>query len=81
MQHGTRQFLKSEEVPDMNNFNMNPWSNIPGDIVAVTGYGTDPNRNYALIDSAGNVYTYQLDHNSDNNNPTKTLTPQGQIQF
>ncbi|XP_045211225.2 uncharacterized protein LOC123562678 [Mercenaria mercenaria] len=80
-QHGTRYFNKTEQVPDMNGFDMNPWSDIPTDIVAATGYGNEPKKNYALIDSSGNVYTYQLDHTSDNNNPTKSLTPQGQIQF
>jgi hypothetical protein len=79
--HGTSEFAKTEIVPDMNSNDMNPWSDIPTDTIAVTGYGSDPNKNYVLIDSAGNVYNYQLDHSVNNKNPTKSLTPQGKLQF
>ena len=74
LQEGNRRFTKSETVPNMNGFNMNPWSEIPNNTVAACGY-------IIVIDSDRQVYTYHLNHDLDNNNPTPTLTGLGKIKF
>ena len=81
LQFGQYSFDTDQPVININSFNMNPWSNIPSNIVAVCGYTNDPAKNFVLIDSNQQVYTYELDHNTDNNDPAKVLTPIGTLQF
>lgn len=61
---------------------MNPWSDIPTDTIAASGYTDNAKENFVLIDSSSQVWTYHMDHtNGKDNNPDKIKTLIGPLKF
>ena len=74
-------YNQTDRINNNNNFNMNPWSDIPNDVIAACGYTNEPAKHFILIDNNLAVYTYQLNHAPDNNDPQKILTPIGSLSL